>query len=62
MRADVLDLVGDRAAVDLGEVLEDSLEGVAFDEGAQRCGRHGLKRVVVELEERRVERGVAGRL
>ena len=62
VRADVLDLVGDWAAVDLGQVFEDGLEGVAFDEGAQRCGRHGLERVVIEFEERRVERGVAGRL
>ena len=58
--AEVLDLVGDRLAVDLGESIEDGLERVALDEGAQRGGRHGFERALVKFEERRVECGVAG--
>ena len=58
----MLDLVGDRTAVHILEVVNHLGECVAFDEDAQRYGWHGLKCPLIELEKRGVEGGVSRRL
>ena len=62
VRAQVLDLVGDRAAVNIFELFDHLGERRAFNEHAQWDGWHGSQCALVELEERRVECGVARRL
>ena len=62
VRAQVLDLVGDRAAVNIFELFDHLGECGAFNEHAQRYSRYRLQCSLVEFQKRRVESRVAGRL
>ena len=62
VRGDVLDLVGDRAAVGLLEVGQRLGQRLARDVDAQKLGRHLGHVLRREAQRRGIERRVAGRL
>ena len=62
VRGDVLDLVGDRAGVGLGQVRERVGERLARHVDPHELGRDGGHVRIGQAKRRRIEGGVAGRL